>query len=195
MILVGESHSTRRKTCLSTTLSTTNLTWIRPRSSPDLRGDRPATNSYSHCRASLKIEIRINNIRKFSSYFKTTPRLITTTNPVLVFRELFLNDLRFGLYVNTAVWRRDQINLARRTEMTVTARCHIILTQSSPLVTKTFSGQQHLTAGTELHAVSLRNRGSISGKVNSFSLPQTGSMAIWCTFPCEKSGQGVKTIA
>jgi hypothetical protein len=40
--------TTRRKTCPSATLSTTNLTWTDPGSNPGLRGKRPATNRLSH---------------------------------------------------------------------------------------------------------------------------------------------------
>jgi hypothetical protein len=40
--------TTRRKTCPSATLSTTNLTWTDPGSSPGVRGERPATNRLSH---------------------------------------------------------------------------------------------------------------------------------------------------
>jgi len=35
-------------------------------------------------------------------------------------------------------------------------------------VIKTFSAHQNLTAGTQLHALRLRNRGSVLGKVNNF---------------------------
>jgi hypothetical protein len=35
---------TRRKAWLSTTLFTTNHTWIDPGANPDLRGEKPATN-------------------------------------------------------------------------------------------------------------------------------------------------------
>jgi hypothetical protein len=48
MKLTGESRSTRGKTCLSATLSTTNPTWTDPGSNPGLRGERPANNSLSH---------------------------------------------------------------------------------------------------------------------------------------------------
>jgi hypothetical protein len=48
MKLTGENRSTRRKTCPSATLSTTNPTWTDPGSNPDLRGERPATNRLSH---------------------------------------------------------------------------------------------------------------------------------------------------
>jgi hypothetical protein len=44
----GENWSTRRKTCPSATLSTTNPTWIDPGSNPGLRGGRPAANRLSH---------------------------------------------------------------------------------------------------------------------------------------------------
>jgi hypothetical protein len=48
MILTGENRGTRRKTCPSATLSTTNPTWIDPGANPGLRGERPATNDLSH---------------------------------------------------------------------------------------------------------------------------------------------------
>jgi hypothetical protein len=48
MKLTEENRSTRRKTCPSATLSTTNPTWTDPGSNPDLRSDRPATNRLSH---------------------------------------------------------------------------------------------------------------------------------------------------
>jgi hypothetical protein len=48
MILTGENRRTRRKTCPSATLSTTNPTWIDPGANPGLRGERPATNHLSH---------------------------------------------------------------------------------------------------------------------------------------------------
>jgi hypothetical protein len=40
--------TTRRKTCPSATLSSTNLTWTDPGSNPGLRGERPVTNRLSH---------------------------------------------------------------------------------------------------------------------------------------------------
>jgi hypothetical protein len=46
--MTGENRRTRRKTCPSATLSTTNPTWIDPGSNPGLRGERPATNDLSH---------------------------------------------------------------------------------------------------------------------------------------------------
>jgi hypothetical protein len=46
--LTGESRRTRRKTCPSTTLSTTNPTWIDPGANPGLRSEMPATNDLSH---------------------------------------------------------------------------------------------------------------------------------------------------
>jgi hypothetical protein len=48
MILTGENRRTRRKTCPSATLPTTNPTWIFPGANPGLRGDSPATNHLSH---------------------------------------------------------------------------------------------------------------------------------------------------
>jgi hypothetical protein len=55
MILTGEDRRTRRKTCPSATLSTTNPTWIDPDANPGLRGERPATNHLSHGTASCYI--------------------------------------------------------------------------------------------------------------------------------------------
>jgi hypothetical protein len=43
-----ENRRTRRKTCPSSTLSTTNPTWIDMGANPGLRGERPATNDLSH---------------------------------------------------------------------------------------------------------------------------------------------------
>jgi hypothetical protein len=48
MKLKGENRITRRKSCSSATLSTTNPTWTDPGSNPGLRGERPATNRLSH---------------------------------------------------------------------------------------------------------------------------------------------------
>jgi hypothetical protein len=53
-ILTGENRRTRRKTCPSATLSTTNTTWIYPGANPGLRGVRPATNDLSHGKAEKK---------------------------------------------------------------------------------------------------------------------------------------------
>jgi hypothetical protein len=43
-----DREKTKRKTCCSATLSTTNRTWIEPGANPGLRGKRPATNHLSH---------------------------------------------------------------------------------------------------------------------------------------------------
>jgi hypothetical protein len=51
MILTGENRRTRRETCPSATLSTTNPTWIDQGANPGLRGERPATNDLSHVTA------------------------------------------------------------------------------------------------------------------------------------------------
>jgi hypothetical protein len=44
----GKNRRTRRKTCPSATLSTTNPTWIDTDANPGLLGERPATNDLSH---------------------------------------------------------------------------------------------------------------------------------------------------
>jgi hypothetical protein len=48
MILRGENRRTRRKTCPTATLSTTNPTWIDPGAKPGLLGQTPATNDLSY---------------------------------------------------------------------------------------------------------------------------------------------------
>jgi hypothetical protein len=48
MMLAGESRRTRRKTCLSATLSTTNPTWTDPGANLGPPRNRPLTNHLSH---------------------------------------------------------------------------------------------------------------------------------------------------
>jgi hypothetical protein len=48
MIYWRENRRTRRKTCPSATLSTTNPTWIDQGANPGLRGERLETNRLSH---------------------------------------------------------------------------------------------------------------------------------------------------
>jgi hypothetical protein len=48
MIMTGESQRTRRQTCPSATLSTTNPTWTDPGTNLGLHGERPATNCLTH---------------------------------------------------------------------------------------------------------------------------------------------------
>jgi len=62
-----ETRSTRRKTFSNATLSITNPTWSGLGSSPGLLRQKPATNRLSHGNA-LKIEIHLNNMKKFSFY-------------------------------------------------------------------------------------------------------------------------------
>jgi hypothetical protein len=47
MTLTGGKVRTRRETCLSATLSSTNPTWTEPGANPGLSCDRPATNRVS----------------------------------------------------------------------------------------------------------------------------------------------------
>jgi hypothetical protein len=58
MILAGENRRTRRKTCPSVTLSTTNPTWIDLDAKPGLGGERPATNRLSHGLDNIKIDLK-----------------------------------------------------------------------------------------------------------------------------------------
>jgi hypothetical protein len=52
-MLTGEHRRTRRKTCPSATLSTTNPTWIDQGVNPGLRCERPTTNDLTHGTAYL----------------------------------------------------------------------------------------------------------------------------------------------
>jgi hypothetical protein len=70
MILTGENRRTRRKTCPSATLSTTNPTWIDPGANPVLRGERPATNDLSHGRP--RPDLLTSSLRR-SGQAKITP--------------------------------------------------------------------------------------------------------------------------
>jgi hypothetical protein len=61
MILAGECRRTRRETCPSSTLSTTNPTRTGSGANPGLRGKTPATNSLGHGTA-LPLKSHIGNI-------------------------------------------------------------------------------------------------------------------------------------
>jgi hypothetical protein len=62
MKLTGENRSTRGKTCLSATLSTTNPTLTDPASNPGLRDGRPAANRLSYGTAHLRSSGILRNI-------------------------------------------------------------------------------------------------------------------------------------
>jgi hypothetical protein len=57
-ILTRENRRTRRETCPSATLSTTNPTWLDPGENLGLRGERPATNHLSHSTAYITAIVR-----------------------------------------------------------------------------------------------------------------------------------------
>jgi hypothetical protein len=54
MILTGEKLRTRRKTCLTAILSTTNFTWMALDINPGLHGEKPATICLRYSMASLR---------------------------------------------------------------------------------------------------------------------------------------------
>jgi hypothetical protein len=75
MKFTGGNRSTRRETCLSATLVTTNLTWTDPGSNPGLRGERPATNRLSHGTSLWYLNNRFNRIhlaQQIINFFKHT---------------------------------------------------------------------------------------------------------------------------
>jgi len=55
MILTGENRSTGRKICPSATMSTTNLMYTDLGSTLGLRGERPATDRFSHSRLQINL--------------------------------------------------------------------------------------------------------------------------------------------
>jgi hypothetical protein len=57
-----EKPTTRRKTCPSATLSTTNFTWTDPGSNPGLRGERPATNRLNHGTAKRLVASQVYHV-------------------------------------------------------------------------------------------------------------------------------------
>jgi hypothetical protein len=58
MKLTWENRSTRKETCPSATLNTTNPTWTNPGSNPGLRGENPGTNRLSH--GTVKFNFQLN---------------------------------------------------------------------------------------------------------------------------------------
>jgi hypothetical protein len=56
MIFTGENRRTRRETCPSAALSTTNPTWNEPGSYWGLRRVKPATNRMSHGTAIFNVK-------------------------------------------------------------------------------------------------------------------------------------------
>jgi hypothetical protein len=74
MKLTGQNWSTRRKTCPSTTLSTTNPTWTEPGLNPRLRGGRPAANRLSHGTAVFGYDVKA--VDKYNGYGKTSSLLL-----------------------------------------------------------------------------------------------------------------------
>jgi hypothetical protein len=103
MIIDRENRRTRRKTCPSATLSTTNPTWIDPGANQGLRSERPASNDLSH-------ELRC--------YFKTLHKTIILCSLIvlklwfrLAYRSMPLempHKLQFRFYITFS--RRGSAN-------------------------------------------------------------------------------------
>jgi hypothetical protein len=99
MISTGENRRTRRKTCPSATLSTTNPTWIHPGVNPVLRGVRPATNHLSHGAAQ-----RLPLIKHCPSARCTTRLQVTVSRFLATFSKTVLSPMK-TLSVNGNVTR------------------------------------------------------------------------------------------
>jgi hypothetical protein len=70
IILTGKNRRTRRKTCPSATLSTTNPTCTDPDANPGLRGERPATNELSHDTARGHSVVKCSGNAYYSTLYK-----------------------------------------------------------------------------------------------------------------------------
>jgi hypothetical protein len=73
IILTGENRRTRRKTCTSATLSTTNPTWTDPGPNPGSRGNRPATYRLSHGTAFIPVYVMHKAIDVHVSFVARQP--------------------------------------------------------------------------------------------------------------------------
>jgi hypothetical protein len=85
-VLTGENRRTRRKTCPSATLSTTNATWIDPGANQGLRGERPATNDLSHGTALYATYYTMHIMQIFIArgpMIMSVPRVYENLNPAL----------------------------------------------------------------------------------------------------------------
>jgi hypothetical protein len=102
--------TTRRKTCPSATLSTTNPTWT----DPGLRGERPATNRLSHGTAtSAVVNIIASNVGSPGLEFRPAYRIfniqrllyvpITVTSRSTAFCAEYIDVFLFVIRTNTIV--------------------------------------------------------------------------------------------
>jgi hypothetical protein len=89
MILTGENRRTARKTCPSSTLSTTNPTWINPGANPGLRDERPVTTRLSYATA-----ITFNDFECYARSVMYRFRMILSVN-----RDYFLHSINYLVFV------------------------------------------------------------------------------------------------
>jgi hypothetical protein len=68
-----ENRRTRRETCPSGILSTTNHTWTDLGANPGLRSERPATNRLSYGVANVEIKKQNKYVKLSSGYFTSMP--------------------------------------------------------------------------------------------------------------------------
>jgi hypothetical protein len=88
-----ENRRTRRKTCPSATLSTTNATWIDPGTNQGLRGERPVTNCLSHCTALPEVSLSCCSWFSFISAYQ-----IHLERELVVFKKLM--PVSFPFFIN-----------------------------------------------------------------------------------------------
>jgi hypothetical protein len=92
LFLISMKPGHRRKTCPSTTLSTTNPTWIDPGANPGSRGKRPATNRLSH--GTAQVVLLISNTYLLSLVY-TLRKLVFSSHYIILQRYWGLRSARF----------------------------------------------------------------------------------------------------
>jgi hypothetical protein len=100
-ILTEENRRTRRKTCPSATLSTTNPTWIDPGVNTGLRGERSATNDLSHVTApclGLSSYLSFAKLVKWQMYIFSLPSKNGSRlrSPLITFEQIGKFFIKFG---------------------------------------------------------------------------------------------------
>jgi hypothetical protein len=89
-----ENLRTRRKTCSSATLSTTNPTWIDPDANPGLRSETPATNDLSHGTTQVKV-LQIEYTATGLNWLYLTVSVLRFSHPIFYLHSLsFISEER-----------------------------------------------------------------------------------------------------
>jgi hypothetical protein len=118
MILTGENRRTRRKTCPSATLSTTNPTWIDPGTNSGLRCERTATNDLSHGTALplayWNVKIKIYQFAWFLYVFETRSFMLEEEYRLRVSESCVL---RRNFHAGNMKWQEAEENRITRSSI------------------------------------------------------------------------------